>query len=79
MNVQFLRYFKNRCCRISKTSINGLLYSVSDYGYLHRTKVKLNIIYLSDGQVDRANDGIQPVRTGSIEPSQGMLLELRSG
>ena len=32
-NVQFLRYFKSRRCGTSKTSFNGLLYSVSDYGY----------------------------------------------
>ena len=32
-NIQFLRYFKGRRCRTSKTSFNGFLCSVSDCGY----------------------------------------------
>ena len=30
-------------------------YSVSDYGYLDRIRVGLNLIYRSDGRVDRAS------------------------
>ena len=44
----------NADVRTSKISLNGLLYSVSDSGCLHRTRVGLNSIYPSDGRVDRA-------------------------
>ena len=52
--IPALFYCKSRRCRTSKTSFNELLYSVSYYGYLHRTGVALNSIDRSDGRVDRA-------------------------
>ena len=46
---------KADCVEFAKTFFNELLNSVSDYGYLHRTRVGLNLIYRSDGLVNRAS------------------------
>ena len=64
-------------CAISKAVVvePGLLYSGSDYGYyLHRTRVGLNLIYRSDGGVER--DSLRASASGLVD--SGIRFRVRS-